>query len=228
MRKIIFTEKEIDCIIKMYVEEKLNAETSGLKMNVSRFIIARALKEHDIEMRNSGTPFIGGRTVSDKKWRNKPEIIERKKRSYKFWADEHRTHLREYHKKWRENNITHLRYTRNEYERKRKADDPIYKLIGNFRTAIYTVLKENNLTKCGHYFDILGYSQQDLVNHLDKQLMEGMTWENYGEWHVDHKLPITSFNFTTVFDDDFKKCWALDNLQPMWGNENISKSNKIL
>ena len=58
--------------------------------------------------------------------------------------------------------------------------------------------------------------------------MEGMTWENYGEWHVDHKLPITSFNFTTVFDDDFKKCWALDNLQPMWGNENISKSNKIL
>ena len=107
----------------MYVEEKLNAETIGLKMNVSRFIIARALKEHDIEMRNSGTPFIGGRTVSDKKWRNKPEIIERKKRSYKFWADEHRTHLREYHKKWRENNITHLRYTRNEYERKRKADD---------------------------------------------------------------------------------------------------------
>jgi hypothetical protein len=92
---------------------------------------------------------------------------------------------------------------------------------------MYTVLKENNLTKNNHYFEILGYTQMELVNHLEKLFNNGMTWENYGEWHVDHKLPITSFNFNDINDDEFKKCWSLGNLQPMWGSENISKSNKI-
>ncbi len=228
MRKIIFTKDEIENIKKMYIEEKLNTETIGLKMNVYRQIITRTLKENGIEIRNPGTPFCGGRKVSDKKWRDKPEIKERKKSSYKNWSAENRNHLREYHKKWREKNLEHLRETRNKYERTRKSNDPVYKLIGNFRTAIYTVLKENNLTKFGHYFDILGYSQHDLIDHLEKQLKDGMTWENYGEWHVDHKLPITSFNFTTIYDEEFKKCWSLENLQPMWGEENISKSNRIL
>ena len=54
-----------------------------------------------------------------------------------------------------------------------------------------------------------------------------MSWDNYGEWHVDHKLPITHFNIVEMGDDEFMKCWALGNLQPMWGVENIRKSNKI-
>ena len=55
-----------------------------------------------------------------------------------------------------------------------------------------------------------------------------MTWDNYGEWHVDHKLPITHFNIQEMGDSEFMKCWSLDNLQPMWGDENIKKSNKLL
>jgi hypothetical protein len=55
-----------------------------------------------------------------------------------------------------------------------------------------------------------------------------MNWENYGDWHVDHKLPITYFNISEPGDEEFMKCWSLDNLQPMWGEENIKKSNKVL
>ena len=87
--------------------------------------------------------------------------------------------------------------------------------------------KENNINKNGHYFDILKYPPEDLINHLEKQFTEGMTWENYGEWHVDHKLPITSFNIQEIGDNEFMKCWSLNNLQPLWGDENIRKSNKI-
>jgi len=58
-------------------------------------------------------------------------------------------------------------------------------------------------------------------------LKDGMTWENYGEWHVDHKLPLSSFTFKDMNDPEFKRCWALENLQPMWGSENISKYNHI-
>jgi 5-methylcytosine-specific restriction endonuclease McrA len=47
-----------------------------------------------------------------------------------------------------------------------------------------------------------------------------MTWENYGEWRVDHIKPISSFNFTDINDDEFKKCWPLENLQPLCEKEN--------
>lgn len=228
MKKKIFTQIEIDEIIRLYTNELLGSHTISIKTGIGKAQILSLLKEKNIPLRKSGRTNLGGKKESSKRYDNKPEIKERKKQISKEWSSKNREHLREYHRKWRENNIIQLRKTRNYYEKTRKSNDPIYKLIGNFRTAIYTVLKENNLTKCGHYFEILGYSQQDLVNHLDKQLKDGMTWKNYGEWHVDHKLPITSFNFKDIYDEEFKKCWSLDNLQPMWGEENIYKSNKIL
>ena len=129
-----------------------------------------------------------------------------------------------YIKEYRENNIDKIRQIKRDYERNRKATDPLYKLISNFRTAIYQVLKESNVEKNKSYFDILGYTPEELINHLEKQFKDDMTWDNYGVWHVDHKLPITSFDIQGMGDEEFMKCWCLDNLQPMWGEENIRKS----
>jgi hypothetical protein len=88
-------------------------------------------------------------------------------------------------------------------------------------------LKENNVQKNGHYFDILKYSPDDLIDHLEKQFMDNMTWDNYGQWHVDHIQPISSFDIREIGDDKFMECWSLRNLQPLWGEENIRKSNTI-
>jgi hypothetical protein len=82
--------------------------------------------------------------------------------------------------------------------------------------------------KYGHYFDVLQYTPDELINHLEKQFKDDMTWDNYGIWHVDHKFPITSFDIQEMGDEEFMKCWSLENLQPMWGEENIRKSNKVL
>jgi 5-methylcytosine-specific restriction endonuclease McrA len=55
-----------------------------------------------------------------------------------------------------------------------------------------------------------------------------MTWKNYGkEWQIDHIIPISAFNFTSFKHIDFKKCWSLRNLRPLWSQENNSKSNKL-
>ena len=56
-----------------------------------------------------------------------------------------------------------------------------------------------------------------------------MTWENYGRngWHVDHIIPLVVHNYTTPDDIDFKKCWSLKNLQPLWEKENIAKHDKL-
>ena len=54
-----------------------------------------------------------------------------------------------------------------------------------------------------------------------------MIWGNYGDWHIDHKIPISAFNFTKPEHEDFKRCWALSNLQPLWAKDNISKNAKL-
>ena len=77
--------------------------------------------------------------------------------------------------------------------------------------------------------DLVGYTLQDLISHLKKQFKKGMTWENYGKkgWEIDHKIPISFFDFSSYKDWEFKYCWSLNNLQPLWMKENILKGAKI-
>lgn len=75
---------------------------------------------------------------------------------------------------------------------------------------------------------ILGYSLDDLVKHLERQFVGGMSWNNMGEWHVDHILPLAGFSFADENDPDFRAAWALTNLRPLWGVDNIRKHAKRL
>jgi len=224
MKRTIISEEQIKKIISDYLN-LLSSDKISEKYGITKRRVLLILKKNNVETRQPGRIFLGGRKVADKKWRdiNKEYVKE----NHKNWYSKNKEHRKEYMKDYQENNKDKIRKTKREYEKTRKSKDPVYKLVGNFRTAIYTVLKENNVKKFGHYFDILGYSQENLINHLENQFDDKMSWENYGKWHVDHKLPITFFNFTSIEDEEFKKCWSLDNLQPMWGSENISKSNRI-
>jgi len=184
------------------------------------------IKENGVIMGPSGRKNIGGKQVADKRWREKNKDSVRE--YVKTWNEKNKEHRKEYLKEYREKNIENIRKTKRDYERNRKESDPLYKLISNFRTAIYQVLKESNVEKNKHYFDILQYTPESLIKHLESQFENNMNWDNYGEWHVDHKLPITSFNIEEMGDEEFMRCWSLENLQPMWGTDNIRKSNKII
>jgi hypothetical protein len=226
MKKYVPTEEEINKILKMYNEDLLGSSTIAEKTGLSKQTILRLLKENNVEIRQSGRIFIGGKKVADKKWRDKNK--ERLYFNHKKWYEENKEKWNQYIKEYREKNIDKIREIKRNYERHRKSTDPIYKLINNFRTAIYQVLKENNVQKNGHYFEVLQYTPNELIHHLENQFNDGMTWDNYGDWHVDHILPISIHNIQEIGDDEFMKCWSLGNLQPMWGEDNIKKSNKIL
>lgn len=73
----------------------------------------------------------------------------------------------------------------------------------------------------GALFSKLGYTIEDLVFHLEKRFTDGMSWGNYGDWHVDHIKPCASFDLT--IKDQFDECWALHNLQPLWAIDNHKK-----
>jgi len=226
MKKIILTDEQTKEIVRLYEEELLGSPAISEKMDICKHIVLKTLKENGIKLGPSGRRFTGGKSESDKRHYRKNR--EKRLEYFSIWQKENKEHRKEYLKEYREKNIDKIREVKRNYERTRKANDPLYKLIANFRTAIWTVLKENNMDKYGHYFEILQYSPEELSIHLENQFTEGMEWENYGEWHVDHKTPITAFNFQEIGDNEFMRCWSLENLQPMWGDENIRKSNKII
>jgi hypothetical protein len=226
MKKLILSEEELKNILKMYNNDLLGSHSISVKTGISKPTILRILKENGVVMGPSGRRFLGGKKASDKRTYQKHK--EKKSEYHKRWANQNKEHLSNYIKEYREKNVEKIKKIKRDYERNRKASDPLYKLISNFRTAIYQVLKESNVEKNKHYFDILQYTPESLIKHLESQFENNMNWDNYGEWHVDHKLPITSFNIEEMGDEEFMRCWSLENLQPMWGNDNIRKSNKII
>ena len=81
-----------------------------------------------------------------------------------------------------------------------------------------------NISKKNKTFEIVGCSPQFLKEHLEKQFVDGMTWENRSEWHIDHKIPLSS----AKTEEELYKLCHYTNLQPLWAEENLKKSNKII
>ena len=108
------------------------------------------------------------------------------------------------------------------YERERKNNDPVYKMIRNYRKRTWDAYKNN--TKSKSTMDLLGCSGQELAQHLEKQFQDGMTHDNYGEWHIDHIRPIASFDLSDPKQEE--ECFHYTNLQPLWAWENMSKGAK--
>ncbi len=156
-----------------------------------------------------------------REYNSRPDIKERAK----LYAREYRKRPDVKEKISRQKASPETRKRINERLKFRRKNDLKYRLNQNIKTAIYLAL---NGGKRGRSWQVLvGYTVDDLIKHLEQQFQFGMTWGNYGEWHIDHKVPISTFNFSTHDSEDFKKCWALSNLQPLWELENKRKSNKI-
>jgi hypothetical protein len=222
MKRIELDNGMINEIIRLYNDEMLGSPSISDKLGIKRHIVLRVLKENNIKVGVSGQKFKGGKYVSYK--RNYHKHKDKKNEYHKEWSKENRDRLNEYHKEWREKNIDKHREKKRNYQKHKRHTDPIYKLISNFRTAIYIVLKENKLDKYSNYFNMVGYSAEQLKEHLEKRFKDDMSWENYGEWHIDHIKPVSKFDKSekiTIIN-------SLNNLQPLWSVDNLRKSNKIL
>lgn len=119
----------------------------------------------------------------------------------------------------------------------RQATDPDFVLKKRLRSQIRDHLKRNKLSKDFYTFDLLGYNVEELRSRLESLFeqnslpeKEKLSWDNMGNvWHIDHIKPCASFKFVnddgSLNKDDIKECWALENLQPMYAEDNMSKSS---
>lgn len=125
-------------------------------------------------------------------------------------------------KKWSEENRERrleigLRY----YRKKREEMSPEFIASVAARKMIRRVLDITGKRKARKTTDILGYTKQDLEAHISAQFKDGMSWKNYGEWHIDHIIPVSELVKCGVTDP--AKINALSNLQPLWAKENLEK-----
>ena len=162
-----------------------------------------------------------------KKWNKKNPGYQKKYQEKYQRKYEKVKYKKEYSEKYRKDNIRKIRKYRREYENMRRKIDLKFKLNSNFTRAVAKSLKGH---KNGRRWEILvGYSCNDLIKHLRKTMPKGYCWNDYlqGKLHVDHKIPKSVFNFSKPEHADFKKCWALKNLQLLPANENLVKHNKL-
>lgn len=127
-------------------------------------------------------------------------------------------------KKWRDDNKEIINKKYRDYMKTYRANNiqiRISKCVSRaFKRGLIIKHSKNAI------FNKLGYSLQDLMNHLEKKFVSGMSWENYGKWHIDHIIPQSWLPYNSIEDENFSKCWSLSNLQPLWATDNISKGNR--
>jgi len=193
------------------IESGYNNELGNLRRKKWREKNKEKIKIHYEHTKNSLLDY-------QKKYRekNREKVTLRKKKYY----EKNKSVIKKKYKVYREKTKIH----RNFSEKIKKKNNPIYSLICNMRSRIWKYANGLKISKRNRTFDIVGCQPEFLKEHLQKQFKEGMTWDNRSEWHIDHIIPLSSANN----EEELYKLCHYTNLQPLWAEENLKKSNKIV
>jgi hypothetical protein len=158
---------------------------------------------------------------------HKEEIYKSKKLYYlnnkekiKSYNDNNKEYFKQQGKIYKDNNKEKIRI----YERNRLKTDINYRVLKNLRCRLWSAVKNN--VKSAPTKELLGCTSEELKIHLENKFTDGMNWDNYGEWHIDHIIPCCSFDMSS--SDKQKECFHFSNLQPLWALDNMIKGGRIL
>jgi hypothetical protein len=147
---------------------------------------------------------------------NKNKIKERNKQQYL----KNRNTRIEYQKKYSKSNKDAIRKRQRKYTINKYHSDHNLKIKMNLSRRMRKCFSKNG----SRTIDFIGCSIDDLKLHLEKQFIEGMNWQNYGDWHIDHIRPCCSFDLTDPKQQ--RECFHYSNLQPLWAKDNLAKGGR--
>tara|TARA_R110000851_G_scaffold64088_2_gene146264 strand:+ start:981 stop:1562 length:582 start_codon:yes stop_codon:yes gene_type:complete len=142
---------------------------------------------------------------------------EQRRKSQKMYYTENIIYYKDYFKQYR--SLPENKKQAAERDKKRKQNDPNYKLLCNLRSRLWQALKGKN--KSASTMELIGCSIDELWIHLKSKFKSWMTKENYGLWHVDHIIPCAKFDLTCP--EQQKICFHWSNLQPLKAIDNLKK-----
>jgi hypothetical protein len=111
-----------------------------------------------------------------------------------------------------------------EYQARRRAEDPGFRLANRVRTLINMSLRKGEGLKTARSEEYLDCSWEQFRRHIEAHFTEGMSWENQGDWHLDHVRPCASFDLADP--EQQRACMHWSNWRPMWAEQNVRKSSK--
>lgn len=164
---------------------------------------------------------------TETKKRRKEEYLRHRDANIKracTYAKEHPVQTRLNKKKYAE---TH-RDKKYSYKKQRLKDDIEFKIKENLRSRLSSAIRNQSAKKTAKTFDLIGCSIQYFIQYIEAQFKECMTWDNHGlyGWHIDHIRPCSSFDLTDP--EQQKQCFHYTNLQPLWAEDNLKKSDKYI
>jgi 5-methylcytosine-specific restriction endonuclease McrA len=111
------------------------------------------------------------------------------------------------------------------YTTVRARTDPLFRLLRDIRKRLFMALKQARASKSGRTISMIGCSLPYLRQHLEAQFVDGMSWDNRDQWHIDHIIPLSRFDLS----DPEQQAAALHytNLQPLWASENLRKKDRV-
>lgn len=177
-------------------------------------------EKHKEEKREKSKEFYSKHPEYQKKWQRN-NIIKRRKSWRDYYYKNQEAICKKNREYFQKNKEKCYQYRKNKYQ-----NDIHFKLRICMSTAISKSIKGKKNGK--NWESLVDYKLKDLMKYLENKFSKGMTWENYGKWEIDHIIPMSAFDLKGHNDPDFKRCWALNNLQPLWRKENQRKSGKLL
>ena len=141
--------------------------------------------------------------------------------NYKYWCKQCRRDSRKahYNRNKKEVNKKHSEYLKNRYKNNVK-----HRITVSIRRRISHQLKISSYKKQEKSIDYLGCSVSFYKQYLEDKFQDNMSWDNYGEWHIDHIMPLSLANS----HEELKQLFYYKNTQPLWAKDNLSKGSKIL
>jgi hypothetical protein len=152
--------------------------------------------------------------------KNKEKIKELQKK----YSEANKDKIAKYKRQHYLENKERIEKYRNEWRNNKCKTDSLFKLTYNTRNLIRKSFKRNGYSKNSKAYEILGCTFEDFKQHLEKQFKKGMSWNNHGEWHLDHIYPVS----LAKDEEELIKLNHYTNFQPLWAIDNIKKSNKII
>ena len=147
--------------------------------------------------------------------KNKERHRDTKSKAIKEWRLNNKEHISAYNSDYAKKHRDDI----NKREKNRRCNDPLYKMKLNLRSRI----RKTIINKTGKTTDILGCSYNEVRVHISNSFKEGMSWDNYGEWHIDHIKPLALANteketYELCHYTNLQALWAIDNLKKGWNS----------
>ena len=152
------------------------------------------------------------------------EVKAKVNASWRKYRENNLEKVKERFDDWKERNKDSYRESRTIFQREKRRNNPVFRMQQNLRRRLHWAVTHQETTKDETTMKLVGCDLENLVDYLESNFQENMSWENYGEWHVDHVRPCNSFDLSD--EGQQQVCFNWRNLLPLWGEENQIKADR--